>query len=263
MPMLASFVVSVALVLAPAELLRDPEAKRLFDEAQAAFETGDYGTASERLEAAYLIEPESALLYPWAQAERQLDRCESAIGLYERFLDSKPSERMATAAQGNIDRCKAKLENASEPAPPDPGPGADDETAPATTNDDFTEEEVPKPDDDGERPRSDKIGVAVGATLVGVGAVGLVAGGTMLGLATGRARAMEDAPTNTRYLELRKQALKLHTAGIAVLAVGSALVVGGIIQLAIVGAKRRKAKKNDVAMFFDGRSAGIVWAGRF
>lgn len=262
MPMLASLVVSVALVLAPAELLRDPEARRLFDEAQAAFENGDYATASERLEAAYLIEPEPALLYPWAQAERQLDRCESAIGLYEKFLDSKPSERMATAAQGNIDRCKAKLENASEPAAPEPTPGTDDETAPVATNDEFTEDDEPEPTD-GERPRSDKIGVAVGATLLGVGAVGLIAGGTMLGLATGRAKAMDDATTNTRYLELRQQALKLHTAGIAVLAVGGALVVGGIVQLAIVGAKRRKAKKNDVAMFFDGRSAGIVWAGRF
>jgi hypothetical protein len=263
MPMLASFVVSIALVLAPAELLRDPEAKRLFDEAQDAFETGDYATASARLEAAYLIEPESALLYPWAQAERQLDHCESAIGLYEKFLDSKPSERMATAAQGNIDRCKARLADASEPAPADPLPGTDDEMAPVDTNEDTAVAEDPGPKDDGERPRSDKIGVAVGATLVGVGAVGLIAGGAMLGLASGRAKAMQDAPSNTRYLELRKQALKLHTAGIAVLAVGGALVAGGIVQLAIVGAKRRKAKKNDVAMFFDGRSAGVVWSGRF
>ncbi|HET6585979.1 MAG TPA: hypothetical protein VFG69_21125 [Nannocystaceae bacterium] len=260
--MLASLVVSIALVLAPAELLRDPEAKRLFDEAQAAFETGDYAVASERLEAAYLIEPEPALLYPWAQAERQLDHCESAIGLYERFLDSDPSERMATAAQGNIERCKAKLAETKEPEPVDPVPGTDDEPAPVESSDDSSADEAPPPTD-GQRPRSDKIGVAVGATLLGVGGVGLAIGGTMLGLATGRAKAMRDASSNTRYLELRKQALKLHTAGIAVLAVGGALVAGGIIQLAIVGAKRKKAKKTDVSMFFDGRSAGLVWAGRF
>jgi len=255
-------VVSIALALSgPPELLADPEAKRLFGEAQAAFETGDYATASARLEAAYLIEPEPALLYPWAQAERQLDHCKTAIDLYQKFVDSSPSERMATAAKQNIERCEQRLAEATPAEPLPPAPGTDDEEAPFGPPDE-SHEDTPRKQDDG-NPKAEKIGIAVGATLVGVGAVGLVAGGTLIGLATGRAKATGEAASETRYNELRKQATRLRAGGIAAATIGGALLVGGIVQLAIVGAKRKKAKKTDVSMFFDGRTAALVWTGRF
>ncbi len=253
--------VSLALALAPAELLTDPEAKRLFAEAQQAFEAGDYATASARLESAYFIEPKGALLYPWAQAERQLDHCETAIDLYRKYIDSGPSEKMAAAAESNIERCELRMKEAKKgDEPPPPIEGTDDEVAPFGEVE--TDDEPPGKQDELD-PRKDKIGVAVGATLVGVGAAGLAAGGTLLGVAAGRAKATDDATSQTRYEELRKQAKSLNTGGIVALSIGGALLVGGIVQLAIVGANRKKAKKASLSMFTDGRTSGIVWSGRF
>lgn len=255
-------VVSLALALAPAELLTDPEAKRLFGEAQTAFEAGDYATASERLEAAYLIEPKGALLYPWAQAQRQLDHCETAIDLYRKYIDSAPSEKMVKTAESNIERCEARLkEQKTSDEPPPPVEGTDDETPPFSEDDETDDGGKGKKDE--LDPRADKIGVAVGATLVGVGVAGLAVGGTLMGVAAGRAKATEDASTQTRYDDLKKQAKSLNTGGIVALSIGGALLVGGIVQLAIVGAKRKKAKKANLSMFTDGRTSGLVWSGRF
>ena len=255
--------VSIALVLAPAELLTDPEAKRLFGEAQQAFEAGDYATASARLESAYMIEPKGALLYPWAQAERQLDHCDTAIDLYRKYIDSKPSEKMAKAAQSNIERCEVRMSETKKGSePPPPIEGTDDEAPP------FGEEDETGDDRKGDKgdevdPRADKIGVIVGATLVGVGVAAVAAGGTLMGVAAGRANATDDATSQTRYDELRKEAKSLNTGGIVALSIGGALLVGGIVQLAIVGAKRNKAKKSRLSMFTDGRMSGVVWSGRF
>jgi hypothetical protein len=259
--MLAAFVAIALALSGPPELLSDPDAKRLFGEAQAAFETGDYATASARLEAAYLIEPESALLYPWAQAERQLDHCKSAIELYQRFIDSNPSERMATAAKQNIERCEQHLAESTPTEPVPPPPGTDEEEAPFGPPDARTDDEPGKQDPP--NPQAEKIGIAVGASLVGVGAVVAITGGTLIGLASGRAKATGEATSNTRYNELRKQATSLRAGGIAAVSIGGALLVGGIVQLAIVGAKRKQAKNSDVSMFFDGRTAAITWTGRF
>src|SRR5262245_114823 len=127
-----SLLLSLSLALGPAKkLLDDPKAQKLFDEAQKAFGEKDYATASDRLERAYLIEPPPELLYPWAQAERNLDHCESAIDLYQKYIDTDPGERMVATAQQNIERCQEQLA-ASKPEepPPAPDPGSDDETAP-------------------------------------------------------------------------------------------------------------------------------------
>jgi hypothetical protein len=254
--------VSIALVLAPAELLTDPEAKRLFGEAQQAFEAGDYATASARLESAYMIEPEGALLYPWAQAERQLDHCETAIDLYRKYIDSQPSEKMAKAAQSNIERCEVRMSESKKGSePPPPIEGTDDEVPPF--GEETATDDAPGKKDDFD-PRADKIGVIVGATLVGVGVAAVAAGGTLMGVAAGRANATDEATSQARYDELRKEAKSLNTGGIVALSIGGALLVGGVVQLAIVGAKRKRAKKNGtLSMFSDGRTSGIVWSGRF
>ena len=89
-----ALLLALSLVLAPDKLLRDPQAQAAFDAAQEAFAAKDYAVASQQLERAYMLEPEPELLYPWAQAERNLDRCASAIDLYQKFIDTGPPERM-------------------------------------------------------------------------------------------------------------------------------------------------------------------------
>jgi len=267
--MAMSFALVVPLALAlfagPAQLLDDPEARRLFGEAQGAFEAGDYATASARLEAAYAIEPKPELLYPWAQAERNLDRCRPAIELYQKFLESSPSERMAEAAKQNIARCEERLA-ALESSEPETAPAATDEEPPpfAVEGDDEDDDDAKGRTDKPPRKGSEKVGIAVGATMLSLGGVGVLAGGTLLGLAAGRARSASDATRQSRYETLRGEAMKLRTGGIVALSIGGALVVGGVIQFAVFAASKKKSKKKaDVAMWLDATGGGVVLTRRF
>ena len=72
-------VASLLLALAgPGQLLENPEAQAKLAEAQQAFADEDFDAAAAAVEAAYLIEPEPMLLYPWAQAERSRGDCAAA-----------------------------------------------------------------------------------------------------------------------------------------------------------------------------------------
>ena len=241
----------LSLALAPGKLLDDPKAQKLFEDAQKAFEQKDYATASDKLERAYLIEPAPELLYPWAQAERNLDRCESAIDLYQKFIDTNPSERMATAAQQNIDRCKETLaaQQPDEP-PPVPETGSDEETAPR--------EDTPPPKPKGEEGKDDtkKIGRdPAGAVLVSLGGASVIAGAVLLGVASKQAKKTgNDGNEHTTYLDMRKAALTQRNAGIAVMVVGGALIVAGAIRYGLLA---RKHKRSDVGLWVD-RTGGVV-----
>ena len=119
---------ALTLALAPEPLLRDPQARAAFDAAQEAFAAKDYAEASKQLERAYMLEPELDLLYPWAQAERNLGRCESAIDLYQKFIDGGPNQRMIDTANQNIARCEESLAAAGAAEPePEPPPQTDDD----------------------------------------------------------------------------------------------------------------------------------------
>lgn len=242
----------LSLALAPGKLLDDPKAQKLFDEAQKAFEQKDYATASDKLERAYLIEPAPELLYPWAQAERNLDRCESAIDLYQKFIDTDPGERMVGAAQQNIDRCKETLA-AQQPEEPPPVPevGSDDETAPR----DDTPPAKPK-GEQGQDDGAKNIGRdPAGAVLVSLGGVGVIAGAVLLGVASKQAKkTANDGNEHTTYLDMRKAALTQRNAGIAVMVVGGALIVAGAIRYGLLA---RKQKRTDVGLWVD-RTGGVV-----
>ncbi|MBC8073462.1 MAG: hypothetical protein IAG13_34395 [Deltaproteobacteria bacterium] len=243
---MSPLVLLMSLALAPSKLLDDARAQALFDEAQQAFADKDYAAASEKLEQAYLLEPAPELLYPWAQAERNLDRCASAIDLYEKYIETQPSARMVEAAQQNIDRCKETLA-AAEPEPPAPEPvvGTDEETAPR--------EAAPKPKPSDGEPR--KIGRdPAGAVLVSLGGAGLVAGGVLLGVAVNQAKKTENPRDNANYLDMREAALKQRNAGIAVMAIGGALAIAGVIRYGVLAKKR---KRTEVGVWVD-RSGGAV-----
>lgn len=245
--MALAVILALSLALGPEPLLRDLDAQAAFDAAQQAFADKDYATASAQLEKAYMLEPEPELLYPWAQAERNLGRCESAIDLYEKFIDTGPSQKMVDAAKQNIERCKETI------AAAEPEPEVDPEVEP----------EPPPPRVDpitDTPPKDDKpVGKDVaGGVLVGVGGVAIVVGAALLGVARKQAKLTANVDDNDTYLVMRDKATKFNAGGIAMLVTGGVLVVAGVVRYGVL-AKRKKSK--DVAMFFDGRSIGL--AGRF
>jgi outer membrane protein assembly factor BamD (BamD/ComL family) len=62
------------------------EARRLYDEATAAFGVGSYAEAAEKYKASFKLHPEPALLYNAAQAYRMAGNRQRALPLYRNFV---------------------------------------------------------------------------------------------------------------------------------------------------------------------------------
>jgi tetratricopeptide (TPR) repeat protein len=88
---------------------RYERARRLFDDALAHYNLGDYDTAAIGFSRAYLYDPQPMLLYNLAQVAARQNRHEKAIDLYRRYLALAPpneSERV----QPKIDEQQRALE---------------------------------------------------------------------------------------------------------------------------------------------------------
>jgi len=86
-----SVVLVVAMVLAlaggaGAAEEKKTEARRLYDEATAAFGVGNYAEAAEKYEASFKLHPDAALLYNAAQAYRMAGNQPRALQLYRNFV---------------------------------------------------------------------------------------------------------------------------------------------------------------------------------
>ena len=285
-----SWLVSITLAVAtvgPGELLSNPEAQAKLAEAQAAFEEEDYAAAARAIEAAYLIEPKDALLYPWAQAERQRGNCDAAVELYQRFIESDPGPDFVEAAQQNIDRCEEEsaadedmvvLDDEEDDFAGGAVVGAEDDTDDFLgddTEEDVAEEPLPEPDpapvaaptktDD--EPKAKKwYADPLGGVLVGVGVVGIGVGAGLLGVASSSAGKVDDEESNEDYLAARDRATGLRNGGVAALSVGGALLLGGIIRYAVVAKKNKQRESASAATRLRVDSfglAGVSISGRF
>ncbi|MCA9709838.1 MAG: hypothetical protein KDK70_28620, partial [Myxococcales bacterium] len=67
--------------------------------------------------------------------------------------------------------------------------------------------------------------------------------GVLMGLARRRGKQAPNADVEDDYLALRAQAERMNTAGIVVLSVGSALLLGGVIRYAVRGRRGRAQPK--------------------
>jgi tetratricopeptide (TPR) repeat protein len=224
---------------APGQLLTNPEAKAKLQEAQAAFKAEDFDAAAAAVEAAYLIEPNPMLLYPWAQAERSRGNCAAAVELYGRFLDTDPPKEAAGPARENMQRCQEQLDAAAAEAEPEPD----------VVDEVIEEEPEPEPEPvptpvTKDEPAKAKRWYAdpLGGALVGVGVVGVGVGAGLLGVASSRAGKAADAGSHSEYLDMRIGATKLRNGGAVALSIGGALVIGGVVRYVIVAKQGKQAK---------------------
>lgn len=239
-------------VVAPGSIVSDPEAQRLVQEAQEAFVNEDFERSAELVEQAYLIEPEPALLYMWAQAERSRENCEVAIELYERFLDSDPPEKLAEYALDNISRCEEILAQAPPPVVVQEPPPVDEDPQPVETLE-------PEPQDDVEPPRPWYLD-PLGGGLAGGGIVGVAVGGALMGVARGRADDASSQELQSDYEDAKARASRLNGGGIAMLSIGGALLVGASVRYVLV-AKQNRAKTARISIAPS--LTGLSISGRF
>ncbi len=212
------------LLAAPA----DQEAAALIARGQSHYDAGDFAEAAAAWAQAYALDPRPDYLFRWAQAERRAGNCPVATQLYRRYLEYDLHPDNVAAAQKNLARC-----GWAETPPP---PTALDEPDAGTTP-------VPAPVDEGE-PRRAWWADPLGTSLVAAGGVGVVVG---VGLGIGSARhtrLARDASVEQEYIRHADLSQSLRIGAIVTAAVGTALLVGGIVRWAVVargGSSRRNA----------------------
>ena len=114
----------VLLVSGPAEAdgKTAADARRLYDEATAAFGLGRYGEAAEKYEAAFEVRPDPALLYNAAQAYRLGGNKPRALELYRNYIRLYPTRPNTPDARNHITALTKALDDeraaAAAPAPP-------------------------------------------------------------------------------------------------------------------------------------------------
>lgn len=217
----------LALLLVAAGPAPDDPARR----AEAAFTAGDYEAAASAAAEAHAATGDPKFLYAQAQAERFGGRCDLAVEHYRTFITLVPSSAATLAAQDNIAECEALLAAAPAPAPVEPlGPA---EPEPAALPVDAT----PPPRHWARDP--------VGGVLVGVGVVTLAVGGGLYGKAKADERAAMRATDVVEYGDRIDSAYTLSRAGVSVMIIGGALVVGGVVRWAVLA--RRNARSRSLA----------------
>ena len=256
---------------------KDQEFEGKLDEARAAVEAKKYLEAAGLLEAAYRLIPTRKVLLDWATAERYAERCDRAIFLYERFLDSIAKEVSAgneqalskaeTAREGRA-KCRESMEGKAASAPVliiPPPIASKPEPKPAPTEDagdDTPSPTVLQPDTDRRSPvdkksqrRNDPAHAwkdPIGWSLFGTGLFALVGSGAMFAVAyTGEPDPLT-SPSHSAYLDAVDRSRNLEIGGWTFVGIGSALVVSGIVRIAYVSARAKQGQPRRQATWLSG-----------
>jgi tetratricopeptide (TPR) repeat protein len=231
---IAAVVLATALLQEPTSAEEDAVAR-----AEAAFAKERYSEAADAFGEAYAAQPLPRYLWAQAQAERLAGDCAAAIEIYDAFLATQPAEKDATDARKARQACQSELERA---APADTeAEHAATTTTPSTEGSATTPADPPKPMPS-ERPPLRWYRDPWGGALVGSG---VFVGGIGIGLLVSAVRLDRDAgdaSTEGAYEASREDAVLRQRVGIATVAVGSGLVVAGVVRWALVGTRGRRSR---------------------
>jgi tetratricopeptide (TPR) repeat protein len=130
---LRSFLLVAAVLLAAARGVdaaedKKAEARRLYDEATAAFGVGNYAEAAEKYEGSFKLHPDAALLYNAAQAYRMAGNRPRALQLYRNFLRIYADNSRAEDARNHVAALEKAIADTGQGVPP-PTPTAADPAA--------------------------------------------------------------------------------------------------------------------------------------
>lgn len=216
---------------APRARAGDPDAeyvRTVVGRAAAHVDAGRYAEALAVLDEAERTRPHAVFVYVRATIEERRGDCERASQLYERFLELDVPDSDAEDARRGIERCRG-----SSPAEPDPPVAA--EPSPPSSETPALDPGPP----DGPPPRP-WITDPWGGVLAATGLVGMGVGVGLVARSRADARASTTAATLQDFDELSRRAVRLDTAGIVTLGVGSALLLAGVVRYALVATRPRR-----------------------
>ena len=121
----AVLVLLLACLARPALAASGKDAKKIYEEATAAFGLGKYAEAAEKYEAAFALRPDPALLYNAAQSYRLAGNKPRALELYRNYVRLYPDGSNANDARSHVAALKKDIEEERPPIemarPPRPG----------------------------------------------------------------------------------------------------------------------------------------------
>jgi tetratricopeptide (TPR) repeat protein len=254
-----SGLIALALVLA-GRAHADPkaEAKDHVARGAIAFDAQHYDEALKELTLAYALAPDPQLLYAIGQVHVKLGDCEAAATFFRRFLSTKPDARDARVVSEAIAACKDHPPPHEAAPPPQPAPPPSPPPSPPPP--------PPQPVVVASPPAPAPAPVArawyrdaIGDALV---AAGIVAGGVAAFEYASARTSRDDADDARTYGAVQAKlddASRDQKIAIGFAAGGGALVVAGILKLALSGGSDEHAIA--VAPIHGG--SVVSWARRF
>ena len=196
------------------------EAKEAFDTGTRAYADGEFETALASFERAYELTGSPDLLYNIATVSDRMRRDVDALQAYEGYLEARPKSsdrehvesRIAVLRDAIEARRRAELQAEIEAR------NAAVQAAARVK---------------AERPLTEYVGPGPGPWItIGVGSAALVTGAVFVGLGQRDQKKVENAPAGSSYSlvqEMADRGPKRSKAGVALMAVGGAGIIGGLI----------------------------------
>lgn len=215
--------VSVAGVRAQSSLspeARIEKAKMAFSSGTQAYADGEFEAALASFQLAYALTGSPDLLYNIATVSDRMRHDEAALEAYEGYLDARPKSADREHVESRIEVLRTSIEarrRAELDAEIEARKAAIEAAARIKA----------------ERPLTQHVGPGPGPWItIGVSGAAVVTGAVLLGLGQRDQKHVEGAPPGSSYSmvqEMAERGPRLSKAGIGMLSVGGAGVLGGVI----------------------------------
>lgn len=199
---------------------RIAQAKKAFETGTRAYSAGDFETALANFKRAYQLTGSPDLLYNIATVSDRMRLDEEALEAYEGYLRARPKSRDREHVESRIEVLQEAIEErrrAEIEAEIEARQAAIEAAARVKA----------------ERPLTEYVGPGPGPWItIGVSGATLVTGAVLFGLGQRDQNMVESAEPGSSYSsveEMAERAPKRTKAGIALMAVGGAGVLGGVI----------------------------------
>jgi len=195
-------------------------AKKAFAAGTRAYTNGEFETALASFQRAYKLTGSPDLLYNIATVSDRMRRDEDALEAYEGYLEARPKSADREHVAGRIDVLRAAIEarkRAELDAEIEARKAAIDAAARVKA----------------ERPLTEYVGPGPGPWItIGTGSAAVVTGAILVGLGQRDQKNIESAPAGSSYSmvqEMADRGPRRTKAGVALMSVGAAGVIGGMI----------------------------------
>jgi tetratricopeptide (TPR) repeat protein len=233
--------VSAISPLAIAEDLK--EAQIHFEAGTKAYELGDYSQAINEYKLSYAAASMPSTLYALGQAFRARGELEAALHFYQQYVAKSPSGKYRAAAEQHMQNLEQLIEQkrVAQNTPPRDVPSPQEHRE--TRSDVQPKRTATAPAEPVNPPREAPAIVpwyrsSIGWGLSGSGLAVVIGGAGLLGASAARESDAATAASLDDHLRLADDASNFRAGGAAMIGIGGAAIVAGVVVFALEARKR-------------------------